>query len=276
MFNLQDELAEDYLAECQDRLINIEAELVSLEAGVGESGLEAAARAFRALHWIQGGAGIFDLNNIAALARQMEHVLGLIRSRELAPARDRIAVLREAADRLRDLVRNPGSNDPADISQIMAALMMLDATRTRYPWDRDAARLPPLRLRVLLVEDDFASRLLLQDFLSKYGEYHIAVNGREAVDAFRFALERGQRYDLICMDITMPEMDGRQAVHQIRALEEEHGIPSTAGAKIVMTTAADDVKEVVGCFHELCDSYLIKPIDLDKLLGHMRAYQLIH
>jgi two-component system chemotaxis response regulator CheY len=131
------------------------------------------------------------------------------------------------------------------------------------------------RLRMLLAEDDFASRLLLQTFLSKYGECHIAVNGREAVDAFRGALEHGQRYDLICMDIMMPEMDGREAVRQVRALEEEHGILSTAGVKIVMTTAVDDVKEVVRCFHELCDSYLTKPVDLAKLLAQMRAYQMI-
>src|SRR5664279_4040029 len=52
-------------------------------------------------------------------------------------------------------------------------------------------------LRMLLVEDDFASRLLLRTFLSRYGECHIAVNGREAVEAFRSASERGQGYDLI-------------------------------------------------------------------------------
>src|SRR5277367_4581089 len=68
------------------------------------------------------------------------------------------------------------------------------------------------RPRVLLVEDDLASRLVLRTFLSRYGECHIAVNGKEAVEARRASLERGQRYDLICMDIMMPEMDGREAV----------------------------------------------------------------
>ena len=74
---------------------------------------------------------------------------------------------------------------------------------------------PDWRLRILLAEDDFTSRLLLQTFLSRYGECHIAVNGREAVAAFRLALEQGQRYDLICMDIMMPEMDGGEAVREI-------------------------------------------------------------
>jgi len=130
-------------------------------------------------------------------------------------------------------------------------------------------------LRTLLVEDDFTSRLLLQTFLSRYGECHIAVNGREAVDAFRSALEQGWRYGLICMDIRMPEMDGREAVRQIRALEEEHGILSTHGTKIIMTTTVDDVKEVIQCFQELCDAYLTKPIDLSKLLSQIKEYQLV-
>jgi two-component system chemotaxis response regulator CheY len=140
--------------------------------------------------------------------------------------------------------------------------------------DADAGR-RDRRLRVLLVEDDFASRLLLQTFLSRYGECHIAVNGREAVDAYRSALERGQSYDLVCMDIMMPEMDGREAVRQVRALEEAEGIFSTRGAKIVMTTAVDDFREVVRCFRDLCDAYLTKPINLSKLLRQMRAWQLI-
>jgi two-component system chemotaxis response regulator CheY len=85
-------------------------------------------------------------------------------------------------------------------------------------------------------------------------------------------MEMGQRYDLICMDIMMPEMDGREAVRQVRALEEAKGILSTYGSKIVMTTAVDDVREVIRCFRELCDAYLIKPIDLAKLLSLMQSF----
>jgi two-component system chemotaxis response regulator CheY len=73
----------------------------------------------------------------------------------------------------------------------------------------------------------------------------------------------------------MPEMDGREAVRRVRALEEEHGILSTRGAKIIMTTAMDDLKDVAQCFHELCDSYLTKPINLAQLLGLMKAHDLV-
>jgi two-component system chemotaxis response regulator CheY len=132
-----------------------------------------------------------------------------------------------------------------------------------------------LPLRILLVEDDFASRLLLQSALAAYGDCHIAVNGREAVEAFRAALEDGQPYRFICMDIMMPIMDGREAVRQIRDIESSQGIISSQGAKIFMTTTIDDIEEVSRCFAELCDAYLLKPIDLSKLIGKMKSFNLI-
>jgi two-component system chemotaxis response regulator CheY len=138
-------------------------------------------------------------------------------------------------------------------------------------------------MRTLIVEDDFTSRLLLQSFLSKYGECHLAVNGKEAVAAFRTAQQSGKEYDLICMDIMMPEMDGQTAVKEIRTMEKGGGSSPESGAnlvmkdntKIIMTTALDDVKNVVESFKSLCDAYLIKPIDTAKLLGHMRDFHLI-
>ena len=130
-------------------------------------------------------------------------------------------------------------------------------------------------MKTLVVEDDFTSRLTLHTFLSRYGECHIAVNGREAVEAFRSALDSGRGYDLICMDIMMPEMDGREAVRQIRELEESRGTLSTHGAKIIMTTAVQEVKEVVQCFKQLCDSYMMKPISLSELYKEIESYHLV-
>ncbi|MFY9978728.1 MAG: response regulator [Candidatus Sulfotelmatobacter sp.] len=130
-------------------------------------------------------------------------------------------------------------------------------------------------MRTLIVEDDFTSRLLLQSFLAQYGECHIAVNGTEAVAAFRAALENQQPYDLICMDIMMPEMDGQAAIQEIRAIEEAGGIISSNGAKIIMTTALDDVKNVVQSFRSLCDAYLFKPVDTGKLRDHIRTLDLL-
>ncbi len=130
-------------------------------------------------------------------------------------------------------------------------------------------------MRTLIVEDDFTSRLLLQSFLSEYGECHIAVNGREAVAAFRAAQERAQAYDLICMDIMMPEMDGYVALREIRAFEESRGTLSTKRVKIIMTTALNDVGSVVQSIKASCDAYLVKPIHKKELLDHIKALHLV-
>ena len=130
-------------------------------------------------------------------------------------------------------------------------------------------------MKTLVVEDDFTCRLLLQGFLSGYGECHIAVTGKEAVGAFTMATESKSPYDLICMDILMPEMDGRDALAQVRALEESYGVHSNRAARIIMTTALGNLKEVTRSFAALCDAYLVKPIDTAELLRHLKALQLV-
>jgi two-component system chemotaxis response regulator CheY len=275
MIHINDEMAQEYLAECLEHLVNVETDLHVIDEGGAEADQELVNRAFREVHWVKAGASLFNLTTIGGLAHQTEDVLALIRSRHLLPTQAVVGVLLRATDALCSLVQNAGTSNQADIAELTGALAGLCADHAAA--DGSAPGRPGHKhLRALLAEDDFSSRLMLQSFLSGYGECHVAVNGREAVAAFRSALERGQRYDLICMDIMMPEMDGREAVRQIRALEQQHGILSTSGAKIIMTTALDDLKEVARCFHELCDSYLTKPVDLSTLLAQMKSYQLVH
>ncbi len=130
-------------------------------------------------------------------------------------------------------------------------------------------------MKTLIVEDDFTSRLLLQEILKKYGETHIAVNGKEAVEAVRLALESGEHYRLICLDIMMPEMDGHEALTEIRSLEKAKGLDVTDGARVIMTTAMDDMKNVGKAYYNLCDAYLAKPIQKAKLLEELASLKLL-
>ena len=130
-------------------------------------------------------------------------------------------------------------------------------------------------MKILIAEDDFTSRLLMQEYLKSFGLARIAVNGREAVEVFREALETGQPYDLVCLDIMMPGMDGQQALREIRSMEKLKGISSTKGAKIVMTSALDDIQDKIKAFSGLCDDYLMKPIDKGRLLIVIRDMKLI-
>ena len=130
-------------------------------------------------------------------------------------------------------------------------------------------------MRYLIVEDDFTARKLLQIYLSDYGDCVVAVNGREAVEAVREALEEGRPYDLICLDIMMPEMDGHQALEEIRRIESAYGIAGLDVVKVIMTTALDDSENVMGAFRSGCEAYIVKPVIKKKLLEEIEKLGLV-
>ncbi len=116
---------------------------------------------------------------------------------------------------------------------------------------------------ILVCEDDFATRSILTRMLVGYGEIDTAVNGREAVEAHRAAVEQGQPYDLIFLDVMMPELDGQNALKAIRKAEDE--LPEAGHCKILMTTAMNDLTFVSAAFRADCDAYLVKPVRRDAL-----------
>ncbi|MBQ2258509.1 MAG: response regulator [Lachnospiraceae bacterium] len=120
-------------------------------------------------------------------------------------------------------------------------------------------------MRILIAEDDFASRKVILKFLSVYGECDVTVDGMEAIDAYMMALEEGDPYDLVCLDVMMPIMDGYQALKNIRAIEKEHNIPEEKRAKVIMTTALNEEKNVKKAFELGCTVYCGKPIDMARL-----------
>jgi two-component system chemotaxis response regulator CheY len=124
-------------------------------------------------------------------------------------------------------------------------------------------------LKCLVVEDDFTSRLLLQKLLAPYGDAHVAVDGEEALVAIQLALEAGEPYDVICLDIMMPRLDGQSALKGLRQREEAFGFPIGTGAKVLMTTALKDHRNVMEAFREQADAYLVKPVDRQKLVQHL-------
>ena len=130
-------------------------------------------------------------------------------------------------------------------------------------------------MRILIVEDDVTSRLWLRKMLEPLGTCDVAVNGKEAVDAFRRAQESAEPYALVCLDIMMPEMDGQATLKAIRAQEEALALPPSQAAKIVMTTALRDLDNVTNAYRELCDGYLVKPILREKLVGLLKELDLL-
>ena len=131
-------------------------------------------------------------------------------------------------------------------------------------------------MKVLLVEDDFICRKILLTYFYKQSECEcdVASNGSEAIEAFMLAKESGKPYDLIMLDIMMPEMSGQEVLKRIRAIEEAQGLTATA-ARIVMTTALKDSDSIMGAFRHQCDGYLVKPIAFDKLTKLISELKLV-
>ena len=114
------------------------------------------------------------------------------------------------------------------------------------------------KLKILLAEDDFATRKFMLKFLEKYGEVDVTVDGMEAVDAFLMSLEDEEPYDLVCLDVMMPVMDGYQALMGIRNIAQEDMV------KVIMTTALNDERNVKKAFELGCTVYSGKPLNVDK------------
>jgi len=131
-------------------------------------------------------------------------------------------------------------------------------------------------LKILIVEDDFVCRKLLQMYLSKFGDCFIAVNGQEAVEAVGSAYDENYPYDLICLDIRMPETDGQEALEAIRRIERERGIAGLDCIKVIMTTGLDDSRNIMGAFRNGCEAYIVKPVEHDKLIKEMEKLGLIN
>lgn len=131
-------------------------------------------------------------------------------------------------------------------------------------------------MKALIVDDDFYSRNMMHEILRPVAQCDIAVNGEEAIEAFRRALTQGVPYDLICLDLLMPELDGQQALREIRAIEKEFDVTMHAEVKVVVTTMLDDEQETHDAFFlGGATSYLVKPIDEEKLMGEVRSLGLI-
>jgi two-component system chemotaxis response regulator CheY len=131
-------------------------------------------------------------------------------------------------------------------------------------------------MKSLIVEDDPVSSQVLEKMISRYGAFDVVADGRKAIDQFRRAHESNSPYDLILMDIMMPEINGLQSVLTIRGIEESMNSPLTRKVKVIMTTALDDPRTVMKALYESdANSYLVKPIRLQMLVDELRKLKLI-
>jgi len=118
--------------------------------------------------------------------------------------------------------------------------------------------------RILIVDDNYENRQLIAEILREVAECDFAANGKEAIDAYNLALEKGQPYNLLLLDIELPEVNGLDILDKIRESEKSVGIPLGEGIPVIIVTAYE--KRFLEAYNKGCDDYLLKPIDSDTLL----------
>lgn len=130
-------------------------------------------------------------------------------------------------------------------------------------------------MKSLVADDVLVIRRLIRRALSPYGTCDESINGKDTITKFLNGHHSGETYDLICLDILMPQKDGIQVIKDIREYERNNKIPDFKRVKIIMTTVMDEIGVIDRAFEYGCDGYLTKPIYLDKLLAEIRKFGLI-
>lgn len=125
-------------------------------------------------------------------------------------------------------------------------------------------------MKVLIAEDEPISAMVLQTLMKPFARVTLAEDGQAAIEAFENALSAEEPFDLLLLDIMMPNVNGKEVLAYIRAVEEDEGIQSENALKVVMTTALDDGTTLYETHATGCSDYIVKPIEKARLLKVLR------
>lgn len=303
-----DDVVLGFVDESTELVERISDDVLDLES---HSDPEVINRIFRAFHTIKGNSRMLGFTRLGDFTHGAEDLMSLVRNGEVAVDAKISRALTKAVDIFIDvlqMIRDSGHDDydyaptaaliaeasggakgAKAVEQAAAAQSAAQKESASTPAPAPEADVPQAcafkqlptdaearkggELKMLVVEDDFASRLMLNKFLSRFGQCHIAVSGEEAVKGTELACDTNEPYDLICMDIMMSGMDGIEAVRRVRAVERRCGLRE---AVIIMVTAISDPQTIIRCCYESgANYYIIKPLVFTQLEALMRRYGLL-
>lgn len=124
-------------------------------------------------------------------------------------------------------------------------------------------------MKILIVDDELVSRKKMQKIMELVGDCIIAENGNDAVSAFKSAMDKEKPFDLISLDIAMPDMTGIEVLEKIREFEEENSVPRENMVKIMMVTSYSDQENVVASLKAGCNNYIVKPFDKERVFNKL-------
>lgn len=302
MASEQDEVVCGFVDESTELVERVSDDIIDLET---HSDPEVINRIFRAFHTIKGNSRMLGFTRLGDFTHKAEDLMSLVRAGDLAINPAIVRALTRAVDVFVDVLEEIRESGEDGYDYAPVAKMIEEAAQGKAPPPKNAsaaqkptpeaapapkpvaepkpavAKSEPRKaaecvsggIKMLVVEDDFASRLMLTKFLTRFGEVHVAVNGSEAVEGVETACREGEPYKFVCMDIMMPGMDGIEAVRRIRALERDHVCQE---AVIIMITALSDPQTIIRCCYESgANYYIIKPLVFTQLEALMKRYNLI-
>ena len=116
-------------------------------------------------------------------------------------------------------------------------------------------------MKVLVVDDELVSRKKMGKIMTAFGQCVAVENGEDALKEFEEAIGKGDGFDLITLDVSMPGMDGTEVLFEIRMTEQKKNIPKENKVKVIMVTGQSDKDLVITCMQAGCDGYVVKPFD---------------
>ncbi|MFH1135861.1 MAG: response regulator [Pseudomonadota bacterium] len=122
-------------------------------------------------------------------------------------------------------------------------------------------------MKALIVDDEYVSRKKLEKILEPYAACVSVENGPAALEQFDRAWARREPFDVICLDISMPGMDGDEVLFEIREREKNLEAARRKPAKIMMVTAHSDKDTIITAIQAGCNDYLVKPYDRQSVLA---------
>ena len=127
-------------------------------------------------------------------------------------------------------------------------------------------------MRSLIIDDDDMGRMMLATLLEEFGPCDQAANGEAGLSMLDRAVEAGTPYDLICLDIIMPVMDGTETLRLIRKGDLQRG----ERTKVFMISACNSPQDIEDAFFEGdCDDYIVKPFRRDAVTQMLTRFNLI-
>ena len=278
------EIIHDFVEEVRELSESVEGCILDMEKNQNPDIIN---NIYRNFHTIKGTARMLGFNALGTFAHQAEDLFSLIRDGKLIVDKKITDLLLRIMDMLGTILDDieAGGTDDRDTSEISSLMESIFAGHGDFQGNKKkgkAAEVPKpkgehmdqqkvktdrvanKKMKILVVDDEIASRVKVETILSEFGECDAVAGGREAVDAFLGAHENGEPYDLITMDINMPDMSGIEALKHIRDWEASRD-PFPKEVKVVMVTADDQPNTIFTSFRELCGSYIVKPFNREQI-----------